>query len=453
MTRRIDIKRGLDIPIAGEPKQVIAEGPAIKQVALVGDDYIGMKPTMLVAEGDTVKRGQVLFTDKKLPAVNYTAPAAGRISAITRGAKRKFVSLTIDVQGDDSVDFQSFVDTNLVQLPATQVREQLLASGLWTALRTRPYSKVPDPAVVPYALFITAIDTDPLAADPKVVIDARERDFISGLQALSALTDGKTYLCKKAGTKLPGDDLGCVETVEFSGPHPAGLPGTHIHFLAPVSMGRQVWYINYQDVIAVGHLFNTGQLLNERVVSIAGPAAKNPRLVRTQLGANLAELTAGEYDTNAPHGVRVISGSVLSGRKATGATDFLGRYHNSVALVAEGRERELMGWSGPGFDKYSIKPIFASAMSLGKRFAMTTTTHGSHRAIVPLGSFEKVMPLDIIATPLLKSLVVADNEQSQALGCLELDEEDLALCTFVDTGKHDFGPYLRRSLTEIEREG
>ncbi|QDU56094.1 Na(+)-translocating NADH-quinone reductase subunit A [Aeoliella mucimassa] len=452
MPQPIRITKGLDIPLAGEPKQQISDAVPATRVALLGDDYIGMKPTMLVAEGDTVKRGQVLFTDKKLPAVCYTAPAAGRVVAVSRGAKRKFLSVTIEIDGDESVDFKSYTDSNLTQLPAVEVREQLIASGLWTALRTRPFSKVPDPETSPYALFVTAIDTNPLAADPKIVISTREREFKAGLEALSTLTEGKTYLCKADGVSLPGDDLDCVESASFAGPHPAGLPGTHIHFLAPVNLERHAWYIGYQDVIAVGHLFLTGQLSNERVVALAGPAAKDPRLVRTQLGANMTDLTAGET-TDAEYGVRVISGSVLAGRKSVEPVDFLGRYDNAITLIAEGKQRELMGWSGPGFNKFSIKPIFASVLSAGRRFAMTTSTEGSERAIVPLGSFEQVMPLDIIATPLLKSLVVDDTEQAQALGCLELDEEDLALCSFVDTGKHDFGPILRRNLTTIEQEG
>jgi Na+-transporting NADH:ubiquinone oxidoreductase subunit A len=453
MTQQIIIKKGLDIPLAGEPKQDIDRAPAIRHVGLVGDDYIGMKPTMMVAEGDQVQRGQVLFTDKKLPTVNYVAPAPGRVVAITRGAKRKFLSLSIEIEGDEAVEFASFVEHNLAQLPAGQVREQLLASGLWTSLRTRPFSKVPDPDTVPHALFITAIDTSPLAPDPKRIIDPRERDFVAGLQALSTLTDGKTYLCKKAGENVPGEDLDCVATVEFAGPHPAGLPGTHIHFLAPVDLERHVWYVNYQDVLAVGHLFNTGQLHTERVVAIAGPSADNPRLVRTQLGANLSELTAGEIKSDTEHEVRVISGSVLSGRTSLPPVDFLSRYDSIVSLLEEGRKRELMGWAGPGFSKFSIKPIFASVFAAGTRFAMTTSTEGSHRAIVPIGSYEAVMPLDIIATPLLKSLVVEDTEQAQLLGCLELDEEDIGLCTFVDPGKHEFGPILRRNLNAIEREG
>lgn len=453
MTQQITVKRGLNIPIAGEPSQAISDAAPIQHVGLLGDDYHGMKPTMMVAEGDRVQRGQVLFTDKKLPAVNYVAPAAGRVVAVTRGAKRKFLSISIELEGDDAVEFKAFTDHNLAQLPGEAVREQLLASGLWTALRSRPFSKVPDPESVPHALFITAMDTSPLAADPKLVIEPRERDFVAGLQALSTLTEGKTYLCKAPGATLPGEDLDCVDTVAFAGPHPAGLPGTHIHFLAPVNLERHAWYINYQDVLAIGHLLNTGQLSNERVISIAGPAAANPRLVRTQLGANLTELTANEKNADAKNEIRVISGSVLSGRTSAPPVDFLGRYDLSISLLEEGHKRELMGWAGPGFGKFSIKPIFASAMAAGTRFSMTTSTEGSPRAIVPIGNYEAVMPMDIIATPLLKSLVVDDVEEAQMLGCLELDEEDLALCTFVDPGKHEFGPFLRRTLNTIEREG
>lgn len=453
MSRPIDIKKGLDVPITGAPKQIVVDSPSVSRVGLLGDDYIGMKPTMQVAEGDQVKRGQVVYTDKKLAGVSYTAPAAGRVTAITRGHKRKFLSLTIEIDGDDAVEFSSYSDRNLDQMDAGEVREQLLASGLWTALRTRPFSKVPDPDTKPNAIFVTAIDTNPLAVDPAIVINPRERDFVAGLQVLSTLTDGKTYLCKAPGDNLPGEDLACVETASFSGPHPAGLPGTHMHFLSPVNLENAAWYLNYQDVLAIGHQFVTGQLNNERVISLAGPAAKSPRIVRTQLGANLTELTTDETIEGAEYGVRVISGSVLSGVTATPPVDFLSRYANQVSLLEEGKHRELIGWMLPGPGKFSVKKIFASAMTPNKKFGMTTSTEGSHRAIVPLGSFEHVMPLDIIATPLLKSLAVQDTETAQALGCLELAEEDLALCTFVDTGKHEFGPMLRECLTTIEREG
>lgn len=455
MTRSFEIKKGLDIPVAGAPRQVIEQGPAISRVALVADDYIGMKPTMEVAEGDSVQLGQMLFSDKKTQGVLYTSPGCGTVVAVNRGAKRAFQSVIIELSGDQQYQFKSFANDNLTQLPRETVVDNLVQSGLWPTLQTRPYSKVPSPESSPLAIFVTAIDTNPLAADPAVVLEQHPAEFAAGLQALSTLTDGETYLCKAAGVSLPGEDLGCVEVAEFSGPHPAGLVGTHIHLLCPVSMERTVWHIGYQDVVAVGHLMLTGQVMTDRVVAIGGPSATNPRLVRTRVGASLAELTAGEF--SAPEGkeVRVVSGSLLSGRTAAEPTDYLGRRHTQVSLLEEGNHRDLLGWMLPGFDRYSIKRTYASSWlsSASRRWKFTTSTEGSHRAIVPMGMYERVMPLDIIPTPLLKSLCVQDTETSAMLGCLELDEEDLGLCTFVCPGKNDYGPMLRESLTTIEHEG
>jgi Na+-transporting NADH:ubiquinone oxidoreductase subunit A len=454
MTRQVRIKRGLDVPITGEPQQQVAEGPPISRVGLLGDDYPGMKPTMAITEGDRVAKGQVLFTHKAYPSVAFTAPASGRVSGVVRGAKRRFEALIIEVEGDERTEFRSFADSNLAALSAGQVREHLLTSGMWPALRTRPFNKIPNPDSSPYAIFVTAMDTNPLAADPRPLINQNERDFVAGLEVLTTLTEGTTYLCRGLGGQLPGEgEVRRVETVEFSGPHPAGLPGTHIHFLAPVSMTRTVWHIGYQDVIAIGRLFAVGELHTERVIAVAGPAAARPRLVKTSLGASTAELAAGEIRGDLASEVRVISGSVLSGRRAAPPHDFLGRYDLALTLVEEGRRRELMGWAGPGFNKFSVKPVFVSALANEKKYAMTTSTEGSPRAIVPIGTYETVMPLDIVVVPLLKSLVMQDHETAQALGCLELAEEDLSLCTFADPGKHEFGPLLRRTLDYIEAEG
>lgn len=455
MTSVTQISKGLDVPIAGAPDQTIMAGPAIGRVGVVGDDYVGMKPTMAVSEGDRVKLGQLLFEDKKTEGVRHTAPASGTVVEVNRGDKRRFLSVVIECDGDDAETFQAFPDHNLSQLERGQVVAHLVESGLWTALRTRPYSRTPAIDSIPYAIFITAIDTNPLAPDPAVVLAERPADFIAGVQALSALTDGKTYVCRRAGAEIPGEGGAAAEYHAFDGPHPAGLVGTHIHTLAPVSRGRTVWHIGYQDVAAIGHLFMTGRIDTQRIVAVAGPAAKEPRLVRTQLGASLAELTRDAVITAEGQTARVISGSVLSGRAATPKTAYLGRFHNQVALLVEGTQRELFGWIAPGQDKFSLRRIFASAWLGGtqRKFKFTTTTNGSPRAIIPIGVFEDVMPLDIVATPLLKALVTDDIEYAQELGVLELDEEDIALCTYVDPGKHDFGPLLRKNLTRIELEG
>lgn len=447
------ISKGLDLPISGAPDQRVNDGPAITSVAIVADDYIGMKPTMLVSEGDRVKLGQVLFEDKKTAGVKFTAPAAGTVVAVNRGAKRKFESLVIEIEGDSAETFSTYPDVNLHSLDRDQAKQNLLASGLWTALRTRPYNKVPAPDSVPHSLFVTAIDTHPLAPDPAVVLQQPdyERYFTQGLQLLMTLTDGTLYLCKAPDVSLPGEELEGLAVAEFAGPHPAGLAGTHIHFLDPVNETKTVWHIGYQDVVAIGNLFLNGTLMNDRVISVAGPAVKQPHVVRTQLGASISELTKGNLTEQT---ARVISGSVLSGRSSAPPKDYLGRFHNQVSAIRDGSQREFLGWAMPGFKKFSVTNAFAS--SLGKqigRLPFSTSTQGSKRAIVPIGVYEKVMPLDIIATPLLKSLLVQDTETAQMLGCLELDEEDLALCTFVCPGKNEYGPLLRQCLTLIEREG
>ncbi len=448
---QITIKRGLDLPIAGVPEQRIDPAPAVKRVALVAADYVGMKPTMAINEGDSVKLGQPLFSDKKVEGVLYTSPGCGKVVELNRGAKRSFQSVVVELNGNDELTFASYSTGQLSTLTRDQVVENLTRSGLWTALRRRPYSKIPSPAAKPHALFVQAIDTNPLAPNPKMVIGERAPYFEHGLQVLRHLTDGAVYLCTSPGTDIPGKTFGFVNHYEFEGPHPAGLPGTHIHFLAPVSDRRSVWYIGYQDVLAIGELFVSGKLPVERVISLAGPQVKEPRLLRTRLGASVTDITAGQLKAGEN---RVISGSVLSGRRAVGTGGYLGRYDVQVSVIREGRERELLGWQKPGFDKFSVKPVYASGFAAdARRFSFTTNTNGSHRAMVPIGMYEHVMPLDILPTFLLRALLSGDTDQAQALGALELDEDDIALCTFVDPGKSDYGPMLREILNTIEKEG
>ncbi len=444
----IKIKKGLDLPITGSPLQEISPARSARSVALIGKDYNGMKPTMAVQVGDRVKLGQIVFSDKRNPGVHFTAPAAGVVSAIHRGEQRVLQSLVIDADGDDEVVFAQYAQAQLASLDSALVRENLLQSGLWTALRCRPFSKIPAVDATPSSIFVTAIDTQPLAADPALVIAGQAADFANGLQVLTRLA--KVMLCKAAGVSLPGEDLPQVQTAAFSGPHPAGLAGTHIHFLDPVSATKSVWSIGYQDVIAIGKLFTSGRLWVERVVALAGPVVEKPRLVRTRLGASLEELTAGEL---VPGYSRVISGSVLGGRTAHGAFAYLGRYHQQVSCLHEGDEREFLHYLRPGVNKHSVLNVFVSRLAGAKKFALDTSTNGSTRAMVPVGTYEQIMPLDILPTQLLRYLIVGDTEMAQKLGCLELDEEDLALCTYVCPGKYEYGPILRDNLNLIEKEG
>lgn len=441
----IKIKKGLDLPITGSPEQAIAQGKKVSQVALVGFDYVGMKPTMLVQEGDKVKKGQVLFTDKKTPGVKYTAPAAGVVKEINRGKRRVFESIVIEVNGSDEVTFNSYSAQELNSLTSDQVQEQLVESGLWTTVRTRPFSRVPALGTLPSSIFVTTVDTNPLAADPAVVIAEQKEAFANGLAVLARLSS-KVFVTKSASSDIP---VANAQAVEVDGPHPAGLVGTAIHYLDPVSTSKTVWHAGYQDVIAIGKLFTEGKISGERVVALAGPQINHPRLVRTVVGASLAELTEGELKAGEN---RVISGSVFGGRTAAGALAYLGRFANQITVLEEGRERQMLHYLRAGADKHSVKSIYLSKLLPKKLLDMTTSTNGSERAMVPIGAYEKIMPLDILPTQLLRALIVEDMDSAIALGALELDEEDLALCTYVCSGKYEYGPILRGNLERIEKE-
>jgi len=453
------VKKGLDLPLTGQPEQEIGEPGAVRHVAILAADYIGMRPTMHVQVDDVVRRGQLLFEDKKTPGVRFTAPGAGRVAAIHRGARRALQSVVVELseserQGTsnsaEEAGFSSFTGGQVSGLDSDRVRELLVESGLWTAFRTRPFDRVPALDASPDAVFVNAMDSHPLAPSMDVVLEGHEGDLERGLAVLAKLTDGSVFVCLERGSSLqvPGGEP--IRREEFSGPHPAGTVGLHIHRLAPVSRTRSVWHLGAQDVVAIGKLFQTGELWTERIVALGGPLAQRPRLLRTRLGASIDELTAGEVGDGE---LRVLSGSALSGRPAEGEViGYLGRYHQQVSVLAEGRERKFMGWLAPGLNDFSVSKTFLSTLLPGRRFALNTSTHGSPRAIVPIGLYEKVMAFDIEPTMLLKSLVMRDTERAEELGCLELSEEDLDLLSFVCPGKQEYGPDLRDVLNTIEKD-
>ncbi|MDN6179665.1 MAG: Na(+)-translocating NADH-quinone reductase subunit A [Halomonas subglaciescola] len=447
----IEVKKGLDLPIAGAPELRITDAQPARHVAILGTDYVGMRPTMEVKVGDKVKLGQLLFTDKKIAGVRFTSPAAGEVVAINRGEKRRLLSVVIKVdESEEAVAFTAHERSALGSLERQTVVDQLVDSGLWTALRTRPFSRTPALDSTPADIFVTAVDTHPLSPDPAVIINEAPEAFTDGLKVLSRLTEGKVYLCTGKDASIPGADVSGVATEAFNGPHPAGLAGTHIHHLSPVGLHKHVWHIGYQDVMAMGTLFAQGKLDVTRIMAVTGPRAVEPRLLRTRVGANTEELLAGEVVK--PDDTRVISGSVFSGFATEGKLSYAGRFHNQFSLLEEGNKRLFMGWLSPGSERHSVLGIYLSKIKGLSNYAPTTSTNGSERAMVPVGAYEQVMPLDIMPTQLLRSLIVGDIEAAMELGCLELDEEDLALCTYACPGKYEYGPILRDNLTMIEKE-
>ncbi|MCV6584295.1 MAG: Na(+)-translocating NADH-quinone reductase subunit A [Marinibacterium sp.] len=446
--KHFKLRKGLDLPISGAPRPEICPSPGIRTVGILGDDYIGLKPRLVVEDGSEVVAGSPLMFDKTMPEAQIVSPVAGRVRAVNRGARRKLVSIEIDVteNGGAPVDFSAVGDATTRE----GLTQKLCAAGLWTSFRTRPYSKVPQPGTAPVAIYVTAMDSEPLAMDPALAIGAEADAFAKGLAAVALLGDGPTYLCQADGAPLPGHDQAGVEAVSFSGPHPAGLAGTHMHFLTPPTATDTVWTIGYQDVIVIGRLLLTGQYDASCLVALTGPACADPRVVRTVAGASMADLLQSDLPSDMP--VRMISGSVLSGRAGDGASGYLGRYARQVTLIEEDRKQIPLGWIRPMVAKYAVQPVLGSARSKAL-FPLTSNLNGGRRAMVPLGTFEKLMPQDVLPTQLLRALLVMDTDQAQLLGALELDEEDLGLVGFACPAKYEYGMALRDCLTKIEKEG
>ena len=448
----IKVKKGLNVPIVGSPTEDLDTLKNVRSVAIIGSDYHGMRPTMLVEEGDTVKLGQALFEDKKNPGVIFTSPGAGKIESINRGPRRALQSVVIELGEEVSVKFNKYEENQLKTIPSSEIRKNLISSGLWTAFRTRPFSKIPGINSNPSNIFITAIDTNPLGPNVNKIIEMNESFFNSGLKVIKALTEQPVHLCVDPNFSLDLEkDSQLIDHI-FSGPHPAGLAGTHMHFISPATLKNVNWTINYQDVIAFGELFLTGELPIDKIVSLAGPQVTNPRLIKTRIGACTDELCAGELTQRDN---RVISGSIINGREAVGPFAYLGRYHNQISVVSETNksDRQFMNWLNPGPRRFSKIPLFISSLFSDKEFKFKTLMNGSDRAIVPIGIYEEVVPLNILPTILLRYIAVGETEKIQSLGGLELDEEDLALCSFVCPSKYDFGSLLRNNLTQIEVEG
>ncbi|MEP3846629.1 MAG: Na(+)-translocating NADH-quinone reductase subunit A [Paracoccaceae bacterium] len=446
--KQFKLSKGLNLPILGAPRQEISGSDPVKRVGIIGDDYIGLKPSIVVSKGESVGPGSPVMFDKNMPNALIVSPIAGKVVEINRGARRKLISIVIeaDENAGDAVDFSKVGDASTRE----GLVERLCAAGLWTSFRTRPYSKVPDPDILPSAIYVTALDTEPLAADPAIAIAENSAAFEAGLKAVASLSEGTTYLCQGNSDPLPGHDLPNVEAVGFSGPHPAGLAGTHMHFLTPPQSDMFVWTVGYQDVIAIGRLMTTGRYDASRLIALTGPACKDPRLVRTVTGASMTDLIQSDLPDDLP--VRIISGSVLSGRAGEGASAYLGRYARQITLIEEDKKQIPMGWIRPMVSKYAVQPVLGSALAK-HAFPLTSNLNGGRRAMVPLGTFEGLMPQDFLPTQLLRALLVMDTDQAQLLGALELDEEDLGLVGFACPAKYEYGMALRDCLTRIEREG
>ncbi len=446
----VKIRKGFDVPIhGGLESALVQDGPKIHHVALKPQEAWGIKVKLLVHIGQKVKLGEPLFYDKRDEAVLFTAPGAGEVVEINRGKRRMVQSVVIRL--DDQEEQLPFDAVDPVRAEADEIRGHLLRSGLWPCLRQRPYDKIAHSAQDPRSIFVTAMETQPLAPPPLAALEGREAHFRAGLVALTKLCSGRVRLCTRAGEDWSAFQVDGVEHTQFEGKHPAGNAGVHINALDPVGPGRTVWHLGYQDLADIGEFLGTGRIPTARVCALVGPAVKQPSLMRTRRGASTADLTEGRLEAAQP---RLISGSVLGGWTAKPASPYgyVGRWDNMLCVIDDAPKREFLGWLNP-LGKRHTYTNSALAKFLRREYQFDSDTNGGDRAIVPIGSYDQVLPMDILATPLIKALAAGDLEGAEKLGVLELAEEDLALCEYVCPSKIPVTNLLRDMLERIEKEG
>ncbi len=406
---QIRLRRGLDIKVSGIPRGNTVDRQAVSSVGLSGLDYPEVRPEFLVEQGQSVIAGQTLLRDRRRPKIVVTSPTNGTVTALVRRDPETaafFISLAVTDTDP------AFFDVPHEWQHGDVVRSFMLKSGLWTCLLERPFGRIPDPDGMPDAIFVTAMPADKLAPDIRVAMVGNESDFSTGIEALSQLAGGPVHVCQG-----PGPELG-TNSVTFMGAYPAGLPGLHVHRLCPVANGRRVWTLNYQDVTAIGHLFNTGRLETNRTISLAGPGMRTPCLLRVSLGANIDDLVRARVCDG---DLRIVSGPLLSGRES----QYLGRAHLQVCVLPNGWKTEKR-----------------ATLPRGRRIG----------PIIPVAAHEKVFPFDLPAIPLLRALAVGDSETARDLGCLELLEEDVAVLSYVCPSNNDYAPMLRAVLNELRHD-
>ena len=446
----IKARRGLDLPIHGAPtSEAVIDRLDVKRVALLPQEFWGAKVRILVKEGDAVQVGTPLFCDRRDEGALFTSPAAGKISAVHRGERRAIQSIVIDVSGFD--DAVSFKPLNVQSATREDILGALLGSGLWPSIRRRPFDRVAISTDQPAGIIVQAYDSSPLAPDVAKIVEGREADLEVGFAALKKLTDGNVHVCVRDGVQWGRFVADGIKVDQFSGPHPAGTAGFSIHSLCPAGANRVVWHLGVQDAADIGRLLRDGKRPTERIVALTGPAAKDAKIVRTRPGADLSELCKDESNAAV---VRLVNGSAIWGRTASidAHTGFLGRWNTQVTMVEDSTEREFLGWVLPVSGRFTQTNTVLDKF-FRKTFKYDTDMNGDLRAIVPIGQYESVMPMDVLATQLIKALASKDLESAEKLGALELAEEDLALCQVVDPSKVPITDWLRDMLTMIEKEG
>lgn len=448
MSATVKLKKGLNIMLQGEPAKVLSVSATPNLYGVKPVDFPGLVPKLAVKPGDIVKAGSSLFYDKLRPAVRFTSPVSGTVRSVLRGERRKLLEIVVEKAGDV---FEDFGKADIAEITTDQIKEKILASGLWPAIRQRPYNIIANPGDTPKAIFISGFDSAPLAPDYNFIMENSSASlFRKGLDVLSKLTGGKINLILNSKISAPDvlKNASGVDVSWFSGPHPAGNVGVQINHLNPINKGEKVWFINLQDIVNIGRLFVEGIYKPEKIVALVGSEVTNPKYYKLIAGASISAIVENNIK---PGKLRYISGNVLTGTKIE-SDGYLGYYDSMVSVLPEGDHFEFFGWAKPGFDKFSFSKTYASKLLPGKNYKLDTNMHGGYRAFVMTGQYEKVLPMDIYPMQLLKAILAEDIEMMENLGIYEVAEEDFALCEYICPSKTEIQAIIRKGIDLMIRE-
>ena len=433
--KKIKMKGGLDVPLHGSVKNNSLDTNYTQFSAVLADDYFGLKPKILVREGDLVSKGDPLLEDKTNPGFTVNSPVNGEIQEINRGEKRALVSIVINKTNDDS---EAFDQTN-------DKLENLINASLWDSFRERPFNRVPNINTKPDFLFINACKVDGLEVSPNQVLEVENENFLAGIKYLIDALGCEINLCSYSNIYL--GDLNVNQYI-IEGKYPAGNSSIHIQNIKPLTKNTKTWTINWQDVVRIGNSVKSGNFCFDKYVSICGPACDEPKVVKTNLGANMEELTAGILSNNS----RRVSGSLLYGRSGDSYSDYLTRYSNQISLVSDERKATFFNWLQPGFENHSNSNVFLSSFLKPEKFNFDTNINGGYRAIVPIGVFDEVNPYEIDSTLFLKSLAIGDLVALRELGIFDLSEEDMSIFSYVCPSKYDYVALFNDCMEMIWKE-
>lgn len=456
MSKVIKLRKGLDINLVGAAERVLTKGGEAASYALVPDHYRGVTPKLLVKVGDKVKAGSPLFFSKENPEVLFTSPVSGEVSAINRGDKRKILSIVVTPDGQGQSE--SFDVCPIAELSRERVKETMLRAGFWPMLIQRPFGIIAKSDATPKAIFISGLDTAPLAPDLNFLVQDQGEHIIAGLEVLKKLTDGKVHLT--VGTDTTAGVLSRVKQAEvhhIEGPHPAGNVGVQIAHIDPINKGDIVWTVELQHVAMIGRLFLTGAVDMSKIVALTGSEVVKPHYFKVISGALVSSITEGNLRPKTEReerGVRIISGNVLTGNKVepNEVEGYLGFYHNQVTVIPEGNKYEFLGWAMPRINKFSVSHSYFSWLFPNRKYNLDTNMNGGHRAFVQTGIYDKVMPMNIYPLYLIKAIMAGDIDKMENLGIYEILEEDVALCEFIDPSKNEWQTTVSKGIELMIKE-